>query len=233
MLVGTVPFKADTQVGVAMKHVKEPLPDVASRAGGLGAVASIVDRATAKQVETATRRSTRCSRTRVRLAIEVARTGEATSEATNVLQALPGDTADFVPLRLRRPKRALLLTLLLIAAAIVWSSCWRPAPRRHEGRRRARPPTKLTSVSLSNVGVVDPRQAIARSTIRASSRDRRKPFDFWTTENYDAASSESRRGMYVQRLTRCGKSAAAREPVRGDRRGVRGELSITVLTLTW
>jgi len=31
------------------------------------------------------------------LAIEVARTGEATSEATNVLQALPGDTADFVP----------------------------------------------------------------------------------------------------------------------------------------
>ena len=31
MLTGEVPFRADTQVAVAMKHVKEPLPDVQRR----------------------------------------------------------------------------------------------------------------------------------------------------------------------------------------------------------
>jgi len=31
MLTGEIPFKADTQVGVAMKHVREPLPDPRAR----------------------------------------------------------------------------------------------------------------------------------------------------------------------------------------------------------
>ena len=34
MLTGETPFKADTQVAVAMKHVREPLPDVQRRAPG-------------------------------------------------------------------------------------------------------------------------------------------------------------------------------------------------------
>ena len=37
MLIGQVPFHADSQVGVAMKHVNEDLPDVQRRRpGGLG-----------------------------------------------------------------------------------------------------------------------------------------------------------------------------------------------------
>jgi serine/threonine-protein kinase len=50
------------------------------------------------------------------LAIEAARTGQATGEATTVLRTLSADTADFAPVRLRRPKRALALSLLLLAA---------------------------------------------------------------------------------------------------------------------
>src|ERR671923_211333 len=48
-------------------------------------------------------------------AIEAARTGEATGEATTVLRTLSDDTADFAPVRLRHPKRVIFLTLLLLA----------------------------------------------------------------------------------------------------------------------
>ena len=42
------------------------------------------------------------------LAIEAARTGQASGEATNVLRSLSSDTADFAPARLRHPKRTFL-----------------------------------------------------------------------------------------------------------------------------
>ena len=49
MLVGQVPFHADSQVGVAMKHVNEELPDVQRRRPeASAAVALVVERATAK-----------------------------------------------------------------------------------------------------------------------------------------------------------------------------------------
>ncbi len=49
MLTGDVPFRAETQVGVAMKHVNEPMPDVQTKRPEVSAaVASVVDRATTK-----------------------------------------------------------------------------------------------------------------------------------------------------------------------------------------
>jgi len=55
------------------------------------------------------------------LAIEVARSGESTGEATTVLRDLPGETADFAPARLRNPRRWLLtvLAVLLLAGGAV------------------------------------------------------------------------------------------------------------------
>ncbi|MDQ4041055.1 MAG: protein kinase, partial [Actinomycetota bacterium] len=51
MLTGEVPFKGENQVAVAMKHVREALPDVqALRPGVSAALAAIVDRATAKDL---------------------------------------------------------------------------------------------------------------------------------------------------------------------------------------
>ena len=49
MLIGQVPFQADSQVGVAMKHVNEELPDVQQRRPEVSAAAAlVVERATAK-----------------------------------------------------------------------------------------------------------------------------------------------------------------------------------------
>ena len=54
MLVGQVPFQADSQVGVAMKHVNEELPDVQQRRPELSAAAAmVVERATAKDPDRA------------------------------------------------------------------------------------------------------------------------------------------------------------------------------------
>jgi len=125
MLTGEVPYRADTQVAVAMQHVKEPLPDVQRRRPEISAaLAAVIERATAK--ETRHRYATVDAMVHDLeevLAIEAARTGETSGEATSVLRTLPGDTADFAPGRLRHPRRALIasvLVLALAAGAIAW-----------------------------------------------------------------------------------------------------------------
>jgi len=123
MLTGEVPFNAESQVAVAMKHVKDPLPDVQRvRPEASAALAAVLERATAKQTENryATADELVHDLEEV-LAIEVARSGETSGEATTVLRALSGDTAEFVPVRLRDPRRWLVsvLAVLLLAAGAV------------------------------------------------------------------------------------------------------------------
>jgi serine/threonine-protein kinase len=118
MLTGEVPYGAESQVAVAMKHVREPLPDVQRvRPEVSSALAAVVDRATAKETRNryATAEEMVHDLEQV-LAIEVARTGHAEGEATTVLRELPGETTEFVPFRLRNPRR-FILTLLLLGVA--------------------------------------------------------------------------------------------------------------------
>jgi tRNA A-37 threonylcarbamoyl transferase component Bud32 len=90
MLTGEVPFSADTQVGVAMKHVNEELPDVQRRRPETSAATALtIERATTKDpakryksigemiddLETA-------------LEVEAARAGSTEGEATTVLKAV-------------------------------------------------------------------------------------------------------------------------------------------------
>jgi len=116
MLAGETPFKADTQVAVAMKHVKNPLPDVQRRRPEVSAaLAAVVERATAKETGNRYRVVDEMVHDLEQvLAIEAARAGETSGEATTVLRGLPGDTADYAPARLRRPRRAVLLSALVI-----------------------------------------------------------------------------------------------------------------------
>jgi len=52
MLTGEVPFKGDSQVAVAMKHVREEVPDVQTkRAEVSSALAAVLETATAKRME--------------------------------------------------------------------------------------------------------------------------------------------------------------------------------------
>ena len=116
MLTGEAPFKADTQVAVAMKHVREALPDVQRRRPEISAaLAAVVERATAK--ETRNRYATvgeMVHDLEEVLAIEAARSGQATGEATTVLRSLSDDTADFAPQRLRHPRRALFISIAVL-----------------------------------------------------------------------------------------------------------------------
>jgi eukaryotic-like serine/threonine-protein kinase len=91
MLTGQVPFQAENLVGVAMKHVNEPMPDVQrARPEVSAALAAVVERATEKKPE---RRYPDMAAMLVdlenALEVEVARAGRSTGEATTVLDSVP------------------------------------------------------------------------------------------------------------------------------------------------
>ena len=120
MLTGELPFKGESQVGVAMKHVQDPMPDVQlQRPETSAALAAVVERATAKQLENRYPDVDEMVwELEQALAIEAARAGEATGEATTVLQALPDETGEMAPERLRHPRRVLILSALVVAVLI-------------------------------------------------------------------------------------------------------------------
>jgi serine/threonine-protein kinase len=133
MLTGSVPFRAENQVAVAMKHVREEVPDVQRlRPEISAALAAIVDRATAKDL----RRRYPDARAMIAdleeaLTIETVRAGHAGGQATLVLRTLPGSTRRRLPLRIRHPGRVGLavIAFIMIAAAIAVLA----ATRTHRG----------------------------------------------------------------------------------------------------
>jgi eukaryotic-like serine/threonine-protein kinase len=125
MLTGEVPFKGENQISVAMKHVREELPDVqVKRPEVSAALAAVVDTATAKHQEDRYADDAELiADLEDVLAIETARTGSATGEATSVLRTLPPHARRRVPYRLRHRAIAPLLALLVAAGAaglIAW-----------------------------------------------------------------------------------------------------------------
>jgi tRNA A-37 threonylcarbamoyl transferase component Bud32 len=115
MLLGKVPFAADSQVGVAMKHVNEELPDVQRRREDLSAAAAlVVERATAKDPG---RRyqdvDEMIDDLSAALEVEAARAGSASGEATGVLEAVPPPKRELSSRR--RWSAAAIVALLLVA----------------------------------------------------------------------------------------------------------------------
>ena len=122
MLTGDVPFHGENQVAVAMKHVREDLPDVQMRRPEVSAgLAAILDRMTDKHLE---HRYPDAHTLEVdledALAAEAARSGRSTGEATAVIATLPERTKRRLPLRMRRrfPVFAVIAALLLVSAAV-------------------------------------------------------------------------------------------------------------------
>jgi serine/threonine-protein kinase len=121
MLTGEVPFHGDSPVAVAMKHVREDIPDVQLQRPELSAAtASVVDRAVAKDLA---RRypdaASMVADLEDALALEASRSGQATGEVTTVLRTLPGRTRRRLPWRMRHPARwAASLALIGLAVAI-------------------------------------------------------------------------------------------------------------------
>ena len=204
MLVGRVPFRAESQVGVAMKHVREPMPDVQRlRPEISAALAAVVERATAKE-----RRNRYATVTEMlvdleqALAIEVARSGHPTGEATSVIRALPRRSAAIVPARWRNPKLwgATLALLVVGAALVVVGILIRAEEDKRPVAGRPAPVAPPTNVKLTAAKDFDPGgdgQEHPDEVSRAIDND---PATTWSTENYSQGGGfggKSGVGLYV------------------------------------
>ncbi len=205
MLTGDVPFKGENQVAVAMKHVREALPDVQVRRPEVSsALAAIVDRATAKDLD---RRYADDAELGADLedvlAIEVARTGQATGEATAVLRTLPAGSARRIPQRVRHPFLLLAVPLGLAAVAVVLVVLAGNQAQRGTGTPPPRPgavaPTGSEAISLKQSGArdFDPEgddEEHREETKRVVDRDAKSA---WTTETYQPGALEQKGGVGI------------------------------------
>src|SRR3954454_2056957 len=214
MLTGDVPFKGSNQVAVAMQHVREPLPDVTQLRPEVSAVlASIVDRSTRKELKN--RYATVDEMVRdleQALAIEARRGTQLTNEATTVLRALPSDTAGWVPLRIRKPRRVLAVAALaLVAAAVVIAVL---ASRTQTGETGDAAPRKVpkgvTRVKFAAVNDYDPEgdKRESPNSVRLAIDGKRATS--WKTEHYTDGFAGARKSG-VGLMVRTTKPVAATE----------------------
>jgi serine/threonine-protein kinase len=188
MLTGEVPFRGENQVAVAMKHVREELPDVRARRPEISAIlAAVVERATSKDLG---RRYSSDDQLIAdledSLAIETARAGAVSGEATTVLRTLPRHARRRLPFRLRHPgwlAAAAVLALALAAALAV--ELGRQA-QRGTGTSGAGRLAALKGVSLAQDAAkdFDPLGDGAEHPDQTSAVLDRDPNTAWSTEIY-------------------------------------------------
>jgi serine/threonine-protein kinase len=205
MLTGDVPFHGENQVAVAMKHVREELPDVQMRRPEVSsALASVVDRATAKDLD----RRYGSDRELISdledvLAIETARSGQATGEATTVLRTLPKHARRRLPLRMRHPVR-LLVALALIGAGVAVALILAADRTQHGAQATRNIPTPkntdLVPISLgqSNAKDYDPLgDNKSEHPTQAKLVVDGETSTSWTTETYEGNTLGSKAGVGI------------------------------------
>src|SRR4051794_249092 len=217
MLAGEVPYTAESQVGVAMKHVREPLPDVQRlRPEISAALAAVIERATAK--ETRNRYATAAEMVldlERALQIEAARAGGVTNgEATSILNALPPGTADFGrPPRRRRPIGRWLawaLALLVFAGAAVAAFLVLRTDGGPAKTGKATAPAKLAATTLAGAKDFDPQGGDGEHPEAARLAVDGKAGTFWLTSTYTG-------GVWPQGKTGVGLYVWAKSTVQARR----------------
>jgi serine/threonine-protein kinase len=153
MLTGEVPFHGENQVAVAMKHVREQIPDVQRGRPEVSAtLAAVVETATAKRLDERYADDAEfIADLEDVLAIETARSGSASGEVTSVLRTLPAPKQSRVPFRLRHRTWAWALALIVLAA-LAGGGAWL-ATRTHHGTGKldVQPPASAPKHALSQV----------------------------------------------------------------------------------
>lgn len=210
MLIGDVPFKGENQVAVAMRHVREELPDVQLLRPGISvALAQLLDRLTAKEpAQRPADSAAAIADLEDVLAIESTRSGVAPGQATEILRSLPAATRNRVPLRTRlgRPSAGViaLFTLIgVIAVIVVVTGVFRTAER-GTGERRG------VTVPAKNEREVSVSQTAARAYDPFGTGDLRDEHDeqaanivdgnsqtTWTTETYNAKTLQPKAGVGI------------------------------------
>ncbi len=201
MLTGEVPFKAETQVGVAMKHVNEMVPNVQRRRPDASAVlAAAVERATAKEPKDRYRDMNEfLGDLEHALEVEVARAGGATGEATSVLDSVPEKRRRV----LTRRRISWAGVLLLVAAAATAIAI--AAFSGNEGPSKEPPPDSTTSDVIEIQSATDFDPTSSGGDDEEHSEETGLAFDGspstgWSTENYTAGLEGAAKdgvGLYV------------------------------------
>jgi serine/threonine protein kinase len=185
MLTGDVPFSAETQVGVAMKHVNEPMPDVQTRRPEVSAaVAAVVDRATTKDPRDRYGSVAEMVRDlEETLEVEAARRGGTSGEATSVLDSMPSHKRRLGGRRrISGPGIALAIVILaLAAAAVIFAS------RLDLGDNGGPTPSGTTEVRLSNDAAdeFDPEGDGQETGTQEQAVDGNPTGTAWSSEHYD------------------------------------------------
>src|SRR5689334_1310937 len=198
MLTGQVPFTAESQVGVAMKHVREPLPDVQKlRPEVSSAVAAIIERATAKERRNRYQSAAEMVRDLEQaLGIEAARAGGVTNgQATTVLSALPPGATNF---KQRSHWPVWLLGALLFVAVCVAAFLVFGRGSKSDTTAQKPPPAPLRAAHVTGAKDFDPFGGNGEHSYQVNNVFDSDPSTLWSTETYGSGDlNKPGVGIYV------------------------------------
>ena len=203
MLTGDVPFEADNQIGVAMKHVNEELPDVqVIRPDISAASARVVDRATTKNPDDRYQTIEEMGEDlQAALEVEAIRAGGTTGEATSVLDAVAPPRRQ-IPTSKTSPWPAviMLLVALLIAAGTAYFISRGDTGGGGGGGAGGGGSSSGDQISLVGAADYDPQGDDEEHSEEIElSLDDDRSATAWTTETYESDSFGEKQGvgMYV------------------------------------
>jgi serine/threonine-protein kinase len=193
MLTGDVPFHGENQISVAMKHVREDIPDIqAVRPEVSATTAAVLDRMTDKDL--AHRYAdvpSLIADLEDALALEAARQGTSTGEATAVIRTLPAKARRRLPFRMRHSLPVLGIIALAAVAVLVVILVSGKVPERVErgtgpGRLEQSTPTgtKVVSVPRGSAHDYDPLGDNEEHNEEAARVVDRDDGTAWSTESY-------------------------------------------------
>ncbi len=204
MLTGDVPFTAENQIGVAMKHVNDELPDVQKVRPDISAAsASVIDRATAKNPDDRYQTIGEMAEDlQAALEVEAIRGGGEAEQATSVLDAVP--SARRQPPLARKtspwPAVVMLLVALAIAAGTAWFISSGDSGGGGGGGAGGQGPDATSRIALVSASDYDPDGDLSEHPEEAGlAIDDDRSATAWTTESYadEGLSDKPGVGLYV------------------------------------
>jgi len=183
MLTGRVPFEAETLVGVAMKHVNEPMPDVqAARPEVSSVLASVIERSTEKEPKRRYADMTAMlTDLEGALDVEVSRAGGPHGEATTVIESVP-EKRRLLPGR--KVSIAGILLVLAAAAVALGIAALTGDDEKSGGGGSPGAPASGAEIELTGAEAFDPDGDQTEHDEEASQAVDSNPDTPWTTESY-------------------------------------------------
>jgi eukaryotic-like serine/threonine-protein kinase len=209
MLTGRVPFEADSLVGVAMKHVNEPMPDLQElRPDASSALAAVIERATLKDPKKRyADMNAMLAELEGALEVEVSRSGTAHGQATNVLDSV-GDRRRLLPSR-RASLAGIVLVLAATGVALLIAGI--SGKKDHETSAGGSAPSSGSEISLKEAAAFDPIAGDGENDDLAPQAVDADPKTAWPTSTYTTSPTLAEDGKDgVGLIVDAGKPVAAR-----------------------